>query len=318
MVESKEKPERPKTLIATLKAGFDITTRHWSILLLPILLDCVFWLGPRFRFAKIVRSELTNLVNQAPADFNGFQPEAVEQFYQLIERSNLLTALSVPLFGIPALLHGITPEKIPLKTATVEVGSFAQVAVFMLAFTVGGLLLSGIFYWQVARVVLIEQGGAFGRKPVTKMLHLLILGILVFVLLILLMFPLIFVATIAGLFSVGLAYLVLFGGSVVIMWGVILTSFSAHALMINEQSPLQAIWQSIRFVRNHLGRALPLWLIVLVIRSLLENVMLSADNGSWLTFVSIVGHAFIATALLMATFIFYNENASTPISVLNA
>jgi hypothetical protein len=40
---------------------------------------------------------------------------------------------------------------------------------------------------------------------------------------------------------------------------------------------------------------------------LLQQVLRWADDGSWLTLGTITGHAFVSTALIVATFLFYRD-----------
>jgi hypothetical protein len=53
-----------------------------------------------------------------------------------------------------------------------------------------------------------------------------------------------------------------------------------------------------------------LLITVLIINSGMNFLWHLADDGSWLTLVSIAGHAFITTALAVAIFVFYRDRVS--------
>jgi hypothetical protein len=60
-------------------------------------------------------------------------------------------------------------------------------------------------------------------------------------------------------------------------------------------------------MRYFLLSAVTLMLVILLIGRSVDWLLLLADDGSWLTWFGIWGHAFVSTALLAATFIFYRD-----------
>ena len=53
-------------IIATLTTGFEFTTRHVWLIIIPIVLDIFYWLGPRLNITLIV-SEATAFLTNEPA-----------------------------------------------------------------------------------------------------------------------------------------------------------------------------------------------------------------------------------------------------------
>ena len=84
-------------------------------------------------------------------------------------------------------------------------------------------------------------------------------------------------------------------------------AFSLHGIFLNERPTGRALVESVRLVRRHLSSTIALFLWVFLLRALLRMLWMLADNGSWFTFISILGHSFISTALVAATFIFYRD-----------
>ena len=101
----------PPGVISTIAAGFDLITSHLWLIMLPVLLDLLFWLGPRLGIATLMKQNLSLLSDQEM--FAAF----AEQAATLAPSINVLTMLSFPVIGVPALMTGPTPEKTPLLTS---------------------------------------------------------------------------------------------------------------------------------------------------------------------------------------------------------
>jgi hypothetical protein len=52
---------------------------------------------------------------------------------------------------------------------------------------------------------------------------------------------------------------------------------------------------------------LGLLVVILIIRNVLGSLLVLADDGTWITAVGILGHAFVMTSLMTATFIFFRD-----------
>lgn len=312
MAQNNPQPSTTFDIFQAIKSGFDLTTKHWWLLILPILFDSFLWLGLRLRIVQPVREFYDGLLAQIPSDSIIMPAGGIEQFYQLLEQTNLFTLLAVPILGVPILMGGGSLEQLPLVADEVVLTSIGKVLQLGFLFIIVGLQLSGIYYALIAHVVAEDTSWqSFFLKLPRNIARMLALGILIYLLLLMVIFPLIFGASLVGLINLNFASIALIGGTVFVMWAVIFTSFSAQAMLLEHLSPVNSIKRSYHFVKGNLNRTLPLLLIALFANSFLNQLWLLADNGSWLTVISIGGHAFVATSLLVATFIFFKENALT-------
>lgn len=309
---TKQAPTLPAYL-GTLKSGFELTTRHWWLIIIPFVLDVFLWLGPRLNYGQLGRDYLDFWLAQLDSA-EVAAPVQIDTLYNLLEQSNLLSMLSAPLFGVPILLGGLAQTETPIATQTLYVNSWRQFSGNWLLFGLLSMLLSAAYYTLVAQAVRDERLNLaeFGRNLLPNTGKLIILTIICVIALLIIMLPLIFVAGIAGLVNQSLIFVVLIGGSIVIMWGVILLSFTPHVMFLNYTSPYRAIRGSFRVVQRHLNSILPLLIAVVLIGNVTDSLWLLAYDGSWLVLVSLAGHAFIATALLAATFIFYFDISKDP------
>ena len=121
---TQEKPARPLGVIGSLAAGFEMIGRHLWLVLWPLGLDLLLWLGPRLSVAPLFDQFCDLLMSQpAPDPTTARQvAQAVELLGQIGERFNLLALLSlVPLLNVPTLLAQRPPEAVsPLGEPAIQ------------------------------------------------------------------------------------------------------------------------------------------------------------------------------------------------------
>lgn len=312
MIHRKENSPPLPGVWQTIAAGFDLTSKRLWLLILPFLLDCFLWLGPRLSGRLI----LERLVTGLPAD--PALAEIQNQILTLAPRTNLFTSLSVALVGVPALMVGAAPEKTPVPTAVIELDSVGLWVGLFVVFSLVGVLLTAVYFTLIAQEV-----GQFNRPPAEAgkrltgpallgrigrtWLQFLGLGLLILVMGFVVYLPLLPISLVASLLSVALGILVLFMGPVFLLWVIIYLFFAPHGLAMHGRSLYQAAVDSLQLVRAYMLSVLGLLLAVFIIRNLVATLLLLADDGSWLTLGGILGHAFVTTSLVTATFIFYRD-----------
>ncbi len=292
---------------ATLAAGFDLTTKHLWLILLPVLLDMFLWLGPRLSVRPLIEQFLAFW----PADPN--LEVVVEQMRQVAPYTNLFTFLSLPLVGVPVLLAGIAPQNTPVAVAVMEIDSPAAWFGYLVLLLLAGLLLTAVYYTLVAYVV--GKGSQqyylglaqFARHVARIFGTFFLVGVLFFLFLLILYLPLSLVTFLVSLLSPILGLLVILAGAVLVMWVILAAFFLPQSVALYGRSPKQAIWDSVILIRRHGATVMGLILAFIILNSLLDQVLLLTFDGSWMTAVSILAHAFVSTSLLTATFIFYRD-----------
>lgn len=292
---------------ATLAAGFDLTTKHLWLVLVPVLLDVFLWLGPRLSVRPLIEEFLVFW----PADPN--LEVLAEQMRQLAPHTNLFTFLSLPLVGVPVLLSGIAPVNTPLAVSVRELDSLALWFGSLILLLLVGLVLTAVYYSLIAYVVgkgdpphtfsLPQQVTRVARIGSTFFL----VGILFLFFLLIIYLPLSLVTFLVSLLSPVLGVLVLLVGAVVVMWVIVAAFFLPQSVALNGRAPKQALQESISLIRHHGATVMGLILAFIILNSLLDQVLILTIDGSWMTAVSILAHAYVSTSLLTATFIFYRD-----------
>lgn len=300
-------PRQLPGLVATLTAGFELTTGHLWLIVMPVMVDVFYWLGPRLSFLALVERNAAILSEEPGAT------EIVTQMLQLASQVNLFTLVSLPLVGIPALMGGAIPDRTPVGTAILEVdNSFLFLGSFTILALVGIILTC--IYLGLISIVIREQHavpypgpGVFGRSVLLSSMRLLGLCIVFLLVLLGISFPLLPVAVILGLIGGGLFIVVILVGFLIVATYM---SLAVPGIVFSERPVLLAVGESLRLVHRNLLPTVSLLLVIFVIGNGMNQLWHLADNGTWLTLVSIAGHAFVSTALAAAFFVYYRDRFS--------
>ena len=137
-------------LIDTLQAGFDTVNRNLWVLVLPIAIDVLFWLGPQLTLGSLLdwlgQTDSASAAGGLLASALGSQTAAavptIPSYY------NLFWLLSLPLIGIPSFKAG-DPGMGPL----VPGGSVVGGAFVLLVLTLAGLSVAALCYGLLAQAV---------------------------------------------------------------------------------------------------------------------------------------------------------------------
>lgn len=293
---------------STIRAGLDLTTKHWWLLILPIVLDCVIWLGPHVSVAQLMQS----LLSEWEASFGSLymmDSTLFERYVELSGQVNLTGLLSVPLLGVPSLMQNVGATQTPLAVSVIAVDSAESFFAVFFALTLGGLVLGAVYFSLIVQALQTERqwGVAFGRNLLRNIGRVLLLAVALFVLLVALYIPVGIIVGIGTIFNPLIGAFVLLAGITVLMWTIVYLAFSLHAMLWRGQSLPQAVGYSLRFTQAFLPPVFVLFASMAGSLTVARWLWVSADSGNWLTLVSIFGHAFISTSLVSATFIFFRD-----------
>lgn len=323
MIEKRDQSQPLPGIVKTLKIGFEITTRHMWLLFFPMVLDVLLWLGPRLSPGQLVGKWLTwwqqqVITLQSAETANLVQPEVFDSIADIAMQYNVMSQISLPFLGIPLLMGSLAPEATPLAATTIVISGAPALFNMLLVLSILGLIGSGVFYGFVGFVVRgDEDWSAFGRKLSRAVVRLIGLAFILLGLIVALYIPIAFIGAVLAILSPALLTVAILVAFVVIFWLLLYMGFTIQGLFVDYRPIFNSIRHSINFVRYNASVALPLLILVYLLNNVLNLVWLSADSGNWLTLVSIFGHAFISTALIVSTFVFYHDRQliiSTPVN----
>ena len=119
--------------------------------------------------------------------------------------------------------------------------------------------------------------------------------------------PVLTIISVFMLVSPALSQLAIFLIAFAMMWMALPVFFSPHGIFTRRENAWESIRSSMRMVRFTLPSS-SLFVTSVFVLSYGMNLLWSIpDEKSWLSLVGIFGHAFITTALLAASFIYYQD-----------
>ncbi len=316
----------PLGVIGCLTAGFEVIGRHLWLTALPVLLDLLLWLGPRLSVAPVLRQLFALLMAQPVLDPT--TARQVAQAAQLLEqfgkRFNLLSLLSMlPLLDVPTLLSRHAPGTVaPLGSpgvlsVTSVLALMAWVAGLVLAgLALGSLYLDGLAHWVRAENSHTPTSPHFpGVGELIRVFlfaaGLLMVGIMLVPLWTLLVGAVLAIAPPLGLlvWSLGIGL-----GSYIALH----LLFVVPGILLGGRGLLQAILESILLIHTQFPSVVGLILLVVVIYEGLGFVWSLPSGDSWSLVVGILGNGCIATGLMAAIFVFYQERIGQLIEMRQA
>lgn len=293
----------PPGVIASLQRGFDIVAAHITAILLPVALDLLLWLGPRLSIQRLMQPILLQIgemiANSSAASDVRTSLNAYQEF---VQRFNLFSLLRTFPIGVPSLMSDKMPVHSPLGAPPVlQVASPAHLLGWIVLLTLSGWMLGGLYFHRMAALV---SPGISTRQ---SLLHTLLYGALWLFLSWTLGLPAVVVLSLLfGLHPLlGSAALLLL--SLLAVWLIVPLFFSIHGIFLKGQNVLASVLNGFRMARS---AALPSGLLVLAVFLLsmgLNLLWAIPAEDSWIALVGILGHAFVTTAALVSSFIYYRD-----------
>jgi hypothetical protein len=306
MQSTEGKYPTPPGLLKSLASGFDSVANHIAVILPPVLLDLFLWLGPRLRLKSFLEPFLSNLPAVADA-FPSSLPDlpTVQTIWaDFAEHFNLFILLRTFPVGPTSLLSLVKTIGNPLwAPLSLEAGSFAGILGWIVLLLVGGWLTGTLYYHWVSRVALNPEAVSLWNS----FKQVLLLSLIWLILLLFLSLPILLVISILAVISPTLAQIGMIVIVIFLAWLLMPIFFSAHGIFSLRLDALRSILASLRMVRFTLPNTGLFLLAFVLINQGLNFLWKTPSQDSWWLLVGIAGHAFVSTALLASSFIYYRD-----------
>lgn len=302
----------PPGLLPSLIAGFDAVTTHIALILFPFGLDLILWLGPHLKLTQLIERFAAQMFS-----FPGLDSPDTAQVMQfnrdiweyVAQHLNLAAALRSYPVGIPSLMASRLPIETPqgLQAINIVVSSFGAALAWGVLFSFIGLIVGTLYFQLVASSVippLMKHFSPIKAWPKTA-IQVILLTVVWGLIFIAFSLPGICIisALILGSPALGQIAILLFGG--IMIWLLFPLLFSPHGIFIYQDNVLMSLRKGVRVTRMTLPTTGLLFLIIIVASQGLDLLWSSPAENSWLTLVGIIGHAFVTTGLLAASFVYY-------------
>lgn len=302
----------PPRLFPSLKAGFDAVASHLGLILFPIALDVLLWFGQHLSIkswlAPLIDSYVKYTSLNASADLKGLLAASQETWKLLSQNFNLISFLRSYPLGVPSLLNTIQPVVTPLGSAPVtDLSSLTASFGWMTLFTLVGILLGAQYFYLVARVA-NQDTERITIKDILSILGQVLFFTLAFYLVGgLVSLPIFMITAILMMFNPSLGQLVMVALVFISAWVSLPLIFSTHGIFTYHQPFRVSLANSIKLGR-YAGPQIATFAVVILILSTGLNLLWSIPEADdWLLSIGIAGHAFVSTALLAGSFIFYRS-----------
>ncbi len=304
----------PPRLIPTLLAGFNTVSNNLALILFPLGLDLLIWFGPQIKLENFLKPIYTQaiqtLIAYNNAEFEQLLETSLSEIEVILSRINLVHTISTFPLGVPSLLSGQGIEKTPIGTPIIfDLNSFGSIVLLTLFLFLAGLVLGSLYLTAIAystsKKTYTNTFEILGKKIIKG----LGLAIIILIIIVILILPILFVVSLFSIFSPVLSQIVLLISTFILIWLIIPLIFSPHGIFANDMGIVQSILYSIKVVRSYLPGTGMFLLAAILIAQGLDLLWISAPSDSWLTLIGITGHAFIYTALIASSFIYYQKSS---------
>jgi len=303
----------PPGVIGSLRAGFDAVASHVWLIILPLALDIFLWLGPRLSVDGLLRPFVRYMFLQAR---RGVEVSELDRFLEtqtslldILQDFNLLSLISkfrmFPI-GISSLLAQTMPVETPLgEQSVVQISSVPILIVIVFILTMIGWLVGALYFHWVSGTTLGPEES--GISLLRAILQTFILSVCWLVGLLIILLPVMFILTLLAFISPLLANAAIFVILLLSFWLIVPLFFVPHGIFARRQNAFYSALTSLRLARFTFPTSGMFVISVLILSQGLNYLLKVPPSDSWMTLVGIAGHAFITTAILAASFVYYRD-----------
>ena len=302
---------RPPSLVDTVAAGFRTLNQALPALIVPIILDVWYWVGPRISIHPLV-----DWLRAA------FDPEAWQLIRSRIDPALLTERLfdlkftgrlegQVPFWQrVHTLEPNITPQL--FAPATWHVGSWLTLLGAIVVINIVLTLLTALYLLPLADIV---RGTTAPRSWLQRVARAWVsqLGVLgiVLSLLIVIGIPLLTVAGVSSAVSPLLGNVITVFAIAVILWIFFTASFAYDAIVLSGAGPIGAVLASLLVIRTSFWGAAGLHLLSFFILAGLNVIWQNLTGSVPGLILAILSSAYIGAGLTAAHLVFYRDRLPT-------
>jgi len=302
----------PPRIIPSLVEGFNAVAGRVYLIIFPVLIDLFLWFGPLVRVKNLLLPTLTRATELSAGAYGEGADAIIKNSNQIwnafLEGFNLLFALRTYPVGIPSLMVGQEFVVNPLGNPLILEMATTRGTILVLLLTILlGIVLGSLYFSLVARStdkrlsaldlpVFLRLTGQSALMTFLLILLLTVLGLpaMCFISSIMLFLP-----------TLGTLPFMIFG--LLMVWVLLPLVFTPHGIFLGEMGTSRSIVSSIQFVRASMSGTGIFFILIILIGYGLDMLWSTPGTGSWMMLVGILGHGFISSGLLAASFVFYRD-----------
>lgn len=315
MLQENETRVKPPKIIQTLVQGFNLVASHPYIMLFPLLLDVFFWFGPFYRVKELFAPALEEMLQAisssaslSAADITTTLESVRETWNLVLNNFNILSTLRTYPIGIPSLLASKGYSANPVgNPKLIEMTSSSQASLLVLLCVLAGIFLGGIYFSSVSRLVVVKQGNEKKVNIFYSVGQTFVLYALMILAALVLAFPVLCFLSSFSVFAPTMGSLPTLVLGLILLWVLVPFAFSPHGIFMKQLSAVKAISLSSKFVRISSMATTIFFTLAVSLSYGLDILWSTPEPNSWLFLLGILGHAFISSGLLAASFIYFHD-----------
>jgi hypothetical protein len=290
-------------------SGFEATANHVAVITLPVILDMVLWFGLRLNISSILKPAFEQAVLNAKqlslpaADMVSVQA----QFKNVAEQFNLLSLLNTLPVGVPSLMSWQLFSKSPLEIARVfDISNVPVMLLLSMGLVITGWILGSSYYYWVSSITSPDKKGS-AKSFFYALLQTFFLAFFMVAIIVGVGIPIMMVLTLLALISPALVQVIVLISFFAFLWTLPILFFSLHGIYAYGKDVISSILGSVRMVRYTLPTTGLFVFTMCVLWYGLNSLWKVPPSSSWMTLIGIIGHAFVASALLASSFVYYRN-----------
>lgn len=303
----------PPKLIASLRAGFDAIANQIGVILIPIAIDLLLWIGPHLQVKTLLNQYFNSLLSESSLitrQTGDVLSAVTDALRSIAAQFNLLSFLRTIPVGVPSLMASRQPLQNPYGSPElIDITNPVMVIGVILGLVILGLAFGSIYFILVARVSLrsMTEPRNIIREWAWASLQVISLTAAMLLLFVIISTPSSCVISAIALIGIPLGQFAFFLYFGVLLWLAFPLLFSAHGIFVNHNNALVSVQRSMTLTRMTLPTTSVFFLSILALSEGLNILWRIPPESSWMTLLGLAGHAFITSALLAASFIYYRD-----------
>ncbi|MCA1955092.1 MAG: hypothetical protein LDL12_08095 [Anaerolinea sp.] len=296
-------------------AGFNLVSNRIYLIAMPAGLDVLLWLGPRLSVSKLLERRFEDWLAAVSDSLSPAALNSLTIFQQLVldyaRQQNLLSLLSTLPVGLPSMLAWKGGRQTPWGMAReVQLASEGGVVAAWVGCLLVGLLAGCVYFALLAHFTsphsLRWNWLRFARQCGQA---LVLMGVLMG-LVVVGGVPTLLLLMLAASLSVEAAGLLMLALGAAAIFVLLPLVFTVHGVFAFGLAALDALYSSMLLVRRCLPGVGLFVLVAVLLAQGLDMLWKSSAPDSWLLLMGIGARAFIYTAILAASFIYYRSGAA--------
>jgi hypothetical protein len=295
----------PPGAISVLVSGFNAIAANVAVILIPVAFDVFLWLGPRLK-ADTLLAPIMEMLPEFQAQLPANQvKEFVSVLTDFRNSFNLFSVFRTFPLGVFSLMTTKLAIKSPLGPRLgIDIPHWLIAFGIVLVLTFFGWLGGSLYFRAVSRVALnLEKAPGIFRT----MLHGVLLSCAWLLLFSMINLPIIIVFWLVSLLGSILQTILMFLMVIPISWLMLWVFFSFHGIFANAQNAFASVRNGFRLLRYGLPPLGWFAMLTILISQGMDMLWRIPPADSWMMGVGILGHAFVSTSLLAASFIYYRD-----------